>query len=420
MKTYLNIFLTLAIALLAASCSKEDPFHDSVTGKVNTRSLTVEVANEENTRAANVDVADFTVQFFKQGETTAQASYRYGDMPEVVELPVGTYTARATYGQNLSAAWDAPYYEGNTLSTFEVKADQVTMVADPIVCALSNVKVSVYFSDELTAQMSANAKVSVKVGEHGTELSFTKADEGREGYFAYVADSPTLAATFAGEVQGFETVETKVYDDVKPGNYYKITFTLHEPELEPGDVSLNLRVDATVQIEDVNRTIGDEDEILIDDMRPKEDPGNEPGPGGDDKKEAPTLVAQAPISFDGVNDVNASSQVVINVKSTAAGGFTEFKVRIVSESLSPSELQTVGLTDVLDLVNPGQFWETLDGLELMPNHAETVAGMTEVRFDISQFMQMLAGLGPDTHNFEFTVSDANGTTTQTLTLRVTE
>lgn len=145
MKTYLNIFLTLAIALLAASCSKEDPFHDGATGKVNTRSLTVELANEENTRAATVDVADFTVQFFLQGEAAPKATYRYGEMPEVVELPVGTYTARAFYGENLPAAWDAPYYEGNTLSSFEVRADQITMVADPIVCKLSNVKVTVYF-----------------------------------------------------------------------------------------------------------------------------------------------------------------------------------------------------------------------------------------------------------------------------------
>lgn len=420
MKTYLNIFLTLAIALLAASCSKEDPFHDGATGKVNTRSLTVELANEENTRAATVDVADFTVQFFLQGEAAPKATYRYGEMPEVVELPVGTYTARAFYGENLPAAWDAPYYEGNTLSSFEVRADQITMVADPIVCKLSNVKVTVYFSDELTAQMSADSKVSVKVGEHGTELDFTKADEGREAYFAYVADSPTLAATFSGEVQGFQTTETKVYDDVKAGNFYKITFTLHEPELEPGDVSLNLHVDASVEVEDINRPIGDDDQILVDDMRPKEDPGDEPGPGPDDPKTAPTLDAVAPISFDGVNDVNSSSQVVINCKSTAPEGFATFKVTILSEQLTPDELQTVGLSNVLDLVNPGDMWGQLDRLGLMPDHVKSVGGMKDVKFDISSFMAMLAALGEGTHQFVFEVGDAYGTTTKTLTLRVTE
>ena len=46
--------------------------------------------------------------------------------------------------------------------------------------------------------------------------------------------------------------------------------------------------------------------------------------------------------------------------------------------------------------------------------------MKDVKFDISSFMAMLAALGEGTHQFVFEVGDAYGTTTKTLTLRVTE
>lgn len=413
---YLNIFFSVALLTIFAACSKEDPFGYSKVGKINTRSLSVELANEENTRAtrANVDIDDFTVQFIKNGDETPVESFRYGDMPEVVELPVGTYTARAFLGSNPSAAWEAPFYEGWTLSSFVVKADQVTMVADPIVCSLANVKVSVAFTEELAAVMSADSKVEVKVGEHGSSLDFTVADIDRSGYFAYVEDSHTLAATFIGEVQGFPATETKVYDDVRPGNHYRITFGLHTPGQEPGDIHGVLLVDATVEIEDVNRPIDAEDEILIDDMRPKEE-GDDPEPP---QKEGPSVVAREPISFDKANDIDGSSTVIIDVKSTAPAGIETCEVHIISEKLSASELQSMGLSDKLDLVNPGDAAEILDGMGFPVN----VGGRKDLTFDISGFMSLLVALTnqgeTDIHSFKFIIGDANGTTEKTLTLRV--
>ena len=388
---YLNIFLSVLLLAVFASCSKENPFpDDNGKGKVNTRSLAVELVNEENimkTRAG-VDVADFTVQFFLKGETAPKASFRYGDMPEVVELPVGTYYAKAFFGANASAAWDAPYYEGHTLSDFDVKANQVTMVSDPIVCKLSNVKVTVIFAEELSSVMSADSKVSVKVGEHGSTLDFTKADADRSGYFAFVEGSTTLAAIFTGEVEGHQTTETKVYDDVRPGNHYRIVFTLHSPS----------------------------DDVLVDDLRPKED-GDDPEPPA---QQGPTIEAHEPITFDGVNDVTDSSSVVIDVKSSAPNGVETCKVYIISEKLSKEELEGFGLKDELDLVNPGELAEILSGMGFPVN----VGGKKEMTFDISGFMSLLTALTntgeTDEHQFRFVVCDANGTTEKTLTLRVTK
>ena len=410
---HIKIFLVFALAALLAGCSKENGFDDRTEkGGVDVSALTVELAEE--TRAAAVSVDDFTVEFFRNGSSTPEATYRYGDMPGVVELPVGSYTARAFYGTNPSAAWDAPYYEGRTLSAFSVVADQITVVSDPIVCSRANVKVSVAFSDELKAVMGADAKVTVKVGEHGSSLDFTVTDTDRFGYFAYVAESHTLAATFTGEVEGLQTTETKVYDDVRPGNYYKIVFTIHTPvDEEPGDADATLRVDASVEIENVNRSIDQEDQTLVDDMRPKEEGGDEP-----EKKVPPTLVGRAPISLDKVNEVTPDSKVIIDIKSVAPGGITGFTVDIISDGLTEEELSGIGLTSHLDLVNPGKYLDALRGLHFIPDNETSLGGKTELSFDISDFMGPLAVFGNQTHQFKFVVTDANGSTKKTLTLKM--
>lgn len=409
MKKYIKQAVAALLLPGLAACGKESPFTGGDEGAVSTAGITVELASDEgtleSTRAA--ETGDFTVEFIRQGSTAPVKSYRYSEMPDIVELPVGTYTARAHYGDNPSAAWDAPYYVGTTLSAFEVVADQITEVADPIVCYLSNVKVTVFFDDALAAVMGPDAKVSVKVGEDGNSLNYTLADQGREGYFAYAENSSTLAATFSGEVEGFMTNETKVYDDVSPGNHYKITFTLHTPGEEPGDITADLNVDAKVTIEDINRSIGMDDDILEDDMRPKEEGQDPPAPG-----DAPEITAKTPLDFDKTNDIVEGQDYVIYIQSKA--GIRTFTVDIDSETLTPEELQSVGLATHLDLVNPGDLQEALEGLQFPVN----VGGRTDrIEFNLTTFAPLLSALGPGISKFSLTVSDANGTTSKTLILR---
>lgn len=416
---YLKILISIAFISILAACSKENPFEERGYGKVNTSGLSVELANEDLTRSSDkVDLADFTVEFFLNNNPSPEATYRYGDMPEIISLPVGAYTARAFYGTNPSADWDSPYYTGTTLSSFDVRADQVTVVSDPIVCKFANIKVTIDFTSELRAEMSPDSKVTVKVGEQGSSLDFTLADVGRAGYFAYVENSHSLAATFSGVVEGFATTETKVYDNVQPGNHYHITFNLHTPDEEPGDIRGSILVDASVTIQDVNLPIDDEDNILVDDLRPREEGGDEPGPGP--QNNPPTVTAEAPLDFDKENPVNASSTVRIKVKSSSEQGITGFTVDIISDILTAEELEGVGLTSHLDMVNPGEYLNALQGLGFLDENETSLGGKKDINFDISRFMTPLSVFGPNIHKFRFQVTDAYGTTEKTLILRVVE
>lgn len=426
--------MSLALIAVLGACSKDNPFGDGdngATGRFLKSSLRVELSNPEGipaivTRAAIPTADDFTVDFIADGATEPHVSYLFAEMPEVVTLPVGVWKAVAHYGNNASNAWESPYFEGST--TFNVVEDLITEVEDPIIARLANVRVSIKFDSLLQSKMSPDSKVTVKVGESGT-LDFTLNDADRSGYFAFVENSCSLTATFTGTVEDYPVVESKVFDTVAPGSHYAITFRLHDAGAEdPGEINGGVIVDASVTIEDLNISIdGEEDEILVDDLRPVQGgttPVDPVGPTDPDVKATPVIVSATPaaggeyagwtpVNLDAVNVVKDNLYCGLDISSSAAGGITAFTVRIDSDTLTPDELDGVGLAQNLDLVNPGAQADALAGLGF-PTY---VGGKDFVQFNITGFLPMLSVLGPGNHNFVLTVSDANGTTVKTLKLQ---
>lgn len=94
----------------------------------------------------------------------------------------------------------------------------------------------------------------------------------------------------------------------------------------------------------------------------------------------------------------------------------DFKVKIISETLNADQLTSVGLADEFSLVNDTQFFESLGGLGFPVGDA--VYGKSELDLSISNFLSVLAMLGPGEHDFEMSVTDMEGnTTTKTVMFR---
>lgn len=438
MKLYKGLIYSLSAAVLLTGCAKEDPFvdpsYDGPTGTLMTRCLSLNIGNadgiEASTRAAVPSTDDFKVVIARKnaassastyGATPGSVEYNYSEMPEVLTLPADDYKAYAYFGDNKPAAWDEPYYYGE--SEFGIEANKITDDVDPIVAKLANIRVTIVFHATLLSAMNVNDpnnKVEVKMGDQGTTMTFTP-EEKRSAYFKYVDQSQTLVATFNGNVDGTKVVQTKTHDNVQPGNHYRITFKLHGIDDEdPGTISSGVTVDASVEKVDMNRTIdGETEEILDDDWRPTQggDEPNPPTPPVNEDKEPEITAVNPPagkvgIDLDKLNEVTENIYCVLKVSSTAEGGITEFNVVIDSKQLTPDELKGMGLSNELDLVNPGGLEDVIKRLGLPVN----VGGMSEVTFDITGFMPMLAILGEGTHNFTLTVTDANGSTSKTLRL----
>ena len=110
MKRIIYIYSIIALALGMASCSTEASLQCGIPkreGRVLASALSVELKTDEKlVRSSGVpDVSDFTVDFIKADnlEDSPVKHFRYGDMPEVVTLPVGEYVARLIMVETMAA-----------------------------------------------------------------------------------------------------------------------------------------------------------------------------------------------------------------------------------------------------------------------------------------------------------------------------
>ena len=92
-----------------------------------------------------------------------------------------------------------------------------------------------------------------------------------------------------------------------------------------------------------------------------------------------------------------------------AAGIRAFIVEIISAKvLTPEVLDAVGLAPELDLINPGDYKESLNELGFPTE--EAVLNQTAVSFDISPFMPLIPILGTGDSDFKLTVTDNEGQT----------
>lgn len=415
MKKIFNFTLMALLVLVFAACGKEDPFPGmgEGEGQLSTKKMMVKVERQENEVRASVDVASFIVDIIKDGEVVE--SYTYSEMPEVITLPVGTYTVRARSGEVQPVAWEAPYFEGER--QFTVKSKEITEV-ETIECKLANVRVSILYAEDLLQQMGDDCKVTVVMGDNAS-IEFTK-NETRSAYFAYVPGSNTLVATFTGTVGNETREDFKAYTDVAPANHYKITYHFKKPDLpdDEGSITFNgVTIDATVTSEDLRVNVDPGEEEIIDPSDRPNQGNDEPGPGPDPgDKTAPQVIIPegSAIVFDQVMDIVDGSNY--SLRMTSEAGFQHFNVEIDSPYLTEEFLNGVGMKTKFDLCNPGSLEDALKGFGLATG--SEVTGKKSVDFNLSSLIPLLA-LDPeeDVHTFIITLVDANGTTTKSIKFR---
>ena len=168
-----------------------------------------------------IDVSDFVVNVRDAATGDVAASWTYVDMPDEVSLYDGNYIVEAYNAEVESAAWDAPYYYAST--QVRVYGGEYVAVS-ALQCRLSNVKVSVSYSDAFKAAMDDDVRVSVSLAQ-GAVLDFTPVED-RSGYFEYVEGATTLVATLTGTVDGVETMRYQVFTGVTAGQHCRVLFSL--------------------------------------------------------------------------------------------------------------------------------------------------------------------------------------------------
>ena len=277
----------IGVAALMAMTSCDNPTYpggdngntdgnEEVQGQVSLSQLSIKVNVsdiEMGSRAANVeDLSKYTINIKRvdRASESGNQSFLYGDMPELIALPVGNYVVEAYNAEEQVAAFDAPFIYGKS-KQFAVVANDIVVV-DPIECTLQNVKVTVAYTDELRSRMS-DVQVTVTVAD--TEKLVFSGTETRSGYFKYVEGNTTIVANFAGKIDGTPVTSYQVLTNaVEPGYHHTITFSLKDspnPPDEYGTIgTTGVSLDATVDRVDLKGNVSLGDEEIIEPDAPKE------------------------------------------------------------------------------------------------------------------------------------------------------
>lgn len=164
-----------------------------------------------STKAGNVledfeDVDEYMVQIFQESDTLTSSLYK--DFPEELEIKEGSYTLRASKGENLPAAYDNPYFEGST--DFVIKKDMKTPLE--VTCTMANARVYAEYSEDF---LKAYSDYSVSLKTSYLDGAFTIAKgETRGAYLQVEKEGTPLSVAISLMRETWK--EPKVYTVTNP------------------------------------------------------------------------------------------------------------------------------------------------------------------------------------------------------------
>lgn len=184
----------------------------------------------------------FNLEFIRKGVTVTNITHVVGESSDPIELPVGPYVVKASTGDNAEAAFNEPFYTGE--GTIDIIAETEHNL--DITCYLSNVKVTVDFSQDIIDNFS-EYQVTV-TNSRGGSLIFDGETVDEAGYFK-AEENETLSweLTLVNN-KGVRYTASETYTDVLPKEHYNLSFSLGEAAPDQGGMFLTIKLDDSTEI----------------------------------------------------------------------------------------------------------------------------------------------------------------------------
>ena len=440
MKLFNTITACLLLCAGLVSCEMKDELKGSGAGTSEVGYLNLGVAvnasqnsvvsraDNANDDGENVGVAvsadDFPVtitgvtdpSYSKEYESYAALKAENGGK---VELPIGEYTVTAHSNAELEPQMATPYYEGTT----PIKITAGVESSAEVKCTMKNMKIQLTYTANFLAKFES-WDITINDGSDNI-LNFDETDKNPAAVYWMVAENVTeikVAITATPMGGGQEVPESRLLSKPDGSNWAgsdALTIQMEENTSEDptgiqgSGITINASVSFDEEEEDVPVTVK---------------PGND---GDDDNKEpeppTPTPEPELPTVTFPQNTytlpADASKNADAVITSTAEGGIQSVKVQIVGGNDGFADItSTMGFADGLELVGNTTLGPVIgaivQGLE-MPQ-----AGDTSYTFPVGGFFKILQQMGATTaedgHVFNITVTDANGTASESLSVKVTE
>lgn len=427
MKLFNTITACLLLCAGLVSCEMKDELKGSGAGTSEVGYLNLGVAvnasqnsvvsraDNANDDGENVGVAvsadDFPVtitgvtdpSYSKEYESYAALKAENGGK---VELPIGEYTVTAHSNAELEPQMATPYYEGTT----PIKITAGVESSAEVKCTMKNMKIQLTYTANFLAKFES-WDITINDGSDNI-LNFDETDKNPAAVYWMVAENVTeikVAITATPMGGGQEVTESRLLSKPEGSNWAgsdALTIQMEENTSEDptGIQGSGITINASVSFDEEEEDVP----VTVKPGTPTPDPEL---PSVTLPQNAYTLPADASKNADAV------------ITSTAEGGIQSVKVQIVGGNDGFADItSTMGFADGLELVGNTDLGPVIStivqGLE-MPQ-----AGDTSYTFPVGGFFEILQQMGATTaedgHVFNITVTDANGTASESLSVKVTE
>lgn len=425
-----KILLPFIAALAVFAGCKEEKL--PVSTGVGELTLSVECGDSEFSdrpmlkSAAAQNINDFQIVIKKLSDEYGEAStktweYTVGSFPKVHEFAPGTYDIAVSSPASEHVSYETPSYYA--YETFTIIADRVTVL--DVVCAITNMKVSVAPTDNFFRQLSEyNIAVTAEYEDlpEPVTVVWTQDDfnaDGKTDKVAYFDVAPLSVM-----VTGKRTIDGS---DARLDEPFKVTkVAAKDHHIINVDVqligklqsSISIRLDNSLNPKESDFTVGGFEEIPI----PDEDEEEE------EESVLPTMVwASNPefqtVTIDGDLDVNIDIYAPRKIETfivRVSENFEEF-VQVLTDVDADAEVNPetgrIPNRKYMDLIGDQVLFDNLAELNLYLPHGSDVLGKDYVAFSLSSLVPLITTVVDDdyvTFTLELTDRDKN-TLVQDLT-----
>ena len=220
------LYLLLGIFLLASCQQEELTESNNAYGYLSLRSVVAQVenVNQPASRAVpTIDTEALYVEICESDKTIL--TYEPGKVPEKIQLPIGTYTAKAYNEVYKNKAMDEAVFYGET-EPFTIEAE-TTPTEQTIEVSLYNFGIAFKLGDNFETYFDeANTTLTLSCNNRSITYDL---QSGAYAYF-YVEEGEHLSYTLSSQNADDETVTLPgTVEEATNGKCYTVTFTF-QPE----------------------------------------------------------------------------------------------------------------------------------------------------------------------------------------------
>lgn len=234
------VIVALMAVIAAISCSRQD---ELVPGNGGEGFLRLSISHDfgvVEVKAPEEDpVFKVVVTDYETGVVVKTVEDHHTLVDEPISLAEGRYIVDAVNGEDVEAAFDAPYYKGS--DTVDIVAGK--NVYSDIVCTLANVKATVTVSENVRINFTEYS-VTVSNGNEGGSLVYEGETLSSEGYFKCTG---TLTWTIdLVNTDGERFTQSGDVSGVEPRDHYTFNFDVEGGSSAGGGLALKVTVDGTL------------------------------------------------------------------------------------------------------------------------------------------------------------------------------